>query len=51
MGSEDWMHDLSKLSDLAQYADDKEVLDRFMAIKEETSIKGLYRKRRGHYDR
>lgn len=38
MGSEDWMHDLSKLSDLAQYADDKEVLDSFMAIKKEKKL-------------
>ena len=32
-GNEDWVRDLSKLKDLEKFADDKEVLERFMKIK------------------
>jgi starch phosphorylase len=33
MGSEEWMHDLTLLSSLAKYGEDKAVLDEFMKIK------------------
>ncbi|MDD6795154.1 MAG: glycogen/starch/alpha-glucan phosphorylase [Clostridiaceae bacterium] len=33
LGNEDWVRDLSKLKDLEKFADDKEVLERFMKIK------------------
>lgn len=35
MGSEEWMDDLTMLSRLEKFADDKDVLDKFMAIKQE----------------
>lgn len=35
MGSKEWMHDLTRLKTLDQYADNRSVLDRFMAIKGE----------------
>ncbi len=39
LGSEDWVKDLSKLSELERYADDPEVLGRFMDIKRENKEK------------
>ncbi len=38
MGSEDWMHDLTLLRGLDQYADNKEVLDTFMKIKAQKKL-------------
>ena len=35
LGSEEWINDLSKLKELEKYADNKDVLDRFMDIKKE----------------
>ena len=36
LGSDDWIYDLSKLKELEKYAQNKDVLDRFIEIKKET---------------
>lgn len=38
LGNEDWVKDLSKLKELEKFADNDEVLDRFMAIKQEKKV-------------
>ena len=39
LGSEEWVTDLSKLGNLRSFADDPEILKRFMAIKQENKLR------------
>ena len=42
LGSDDWIYDLSKLKELEKYAQNKDVLDRFIEKKKENGQKPIF---------